>query len=188
MSFAITRDPRPFQQLISSDNLQIPALSLSLIPIFPAGSLDYNPIDQNVYVSTGTMWKAIGGTFITNLTITNQVVSNLTILNKITYISANPPSQPFGDVTADGIIGNLTFNSLDQEPGSTSTATITSFYIGANSYISLTIQEYSGTYSTDGVPFFTVGNVSPGNFILNLINLGNTPLSGQVVVAFRVDN
>src|SRR5271154_7083439 len=166
MSFAITKDCRPFQQVISSENLQIPALSLSLIPIYPAGSLDYNPVDQNVYVSTGAMWKMIGGTFITNLTITNQnvsnltaineAVSNLTVLSKITYTSANPAAQPFGNVTANGIIGNLTFNSLNQEPGSTTGAIISSSFVDANSYISLTIQGYTGTYSIDGIPFFTV--------------------------------
>ena len=61
MSFAISKETRPFQQIITTENLQLPVIPISDATVPPAGSLDYNPEDLNVYVSNGTEWEVIGG-------------------------------------------------------------------------------------------------------------------------------
>ena len=50
-------------QIIATSNLNIPvqALPLNQGQVFPTGSLDYNTVDQNVYVSNGLVWKILGG-------------------------------------------------------------------------------------------------------------------------------
>src|SRR5271154_611551 len=84
MSFAISKDIRPFQQVIVTENLQLPVISLDDIQVLPAGSLNYNPNDGNIYVSNEESWEVVGGSGVfTKLTILSALVSNLTAINEV---------------------------------------------------------------------------------------------------------
>src|SRR5271155_4846744 len=79
-----------------NSELAAPARALPLPGglVYPAGALDYNTVDQNLYVSTGTAWKLVSGSsssvtnfttssaFITNLTALTELVTNLTVVNE----------------------------------------------------------------------------------------------------------
>ena len=40
--------------MITTENLQLPVIPIDDAPVAPAGSLEYNPVDKNVYVGAST--------------------------------------------------------------------------------------------------------------------------------------
>jgi hypothetical protein len=99
---------------------------------------------------------------------------------------AFPPSQAFGNITADGLRGVLTFTTT-LAAGSSATATVFNIYVFSSSTVLVNLVEYTGTPFTDGLPRIWVSNVSNGQFTLVLINEHATnALNGTIKVGFLV--
>ncbi len=104
-----------------------------------------------------------------------------------TTTKATPTLQAFGAVTANAASGVLAF-TVSTSAVSCSTAVITNTNVVAGSEVILTIQKYTGTYMTNGMPAVTredTAGSSAGSFTLNLCNMHATnALSGNLYVAF----
>jgi hypothetical protein len=97
-----------------------------------------------------------------------------------------PPSQAFGNITADGLRGVLTFTTT-LAAGSSATATVFNIYVFSSSTVLVNLVEYTGTPFTNGLPRIWVSNVSNGQFTLVLINEHATnALNGTIKVGFLV--
>jgi hypothetical protein len=97
-----------------------------------------------------------------------------------------PPSQAFGNITADGLRGVLTFTTT-LAAGSSATATVFNTYVFSSSTVLVNLVEYTGTPFTNGLPRIWVSNVSNGQFTLVLINEHSTnALNGTIKVGFLV--
>ena len=60
--------------------------------------------------------------------------------------------------------------------------------IAAGSVIQVSIQNYSGTYFTNGTPYITVGTVAAGSCSINVLNLHTAnALNGVLKIAVAVE-
>jgi hypothetical protein len=103
--------------------------------------------------------------------------------------SVSPASQAFGDVTASGMSGILTF-TVSTAAATCQTATITNSNVVSSTSVILAIQSYSGTPFTNGNPQVyrsNAGGSSTGSFTLYLCNLHATnALSGTLVIHYEL--
>lgn len=104
---------------------------------------------------------------------------------------SSPALQAFGAVTASAASGLLSF-TVSTAAVTCQTAVVTNTNVVAASQVQLTIQGYSGTLVTNGIPSVmrlnTAGS-SAGSFTISLCNLHATnALSGDLRVAFWVLN
>jgi hypothetical protein len=149
------------------------------------------------FPATGTTISGTLGQFFdgTSLITWSQIIpgnwihSSTGPINVAGYIElwrAFPPSQAFGNVTADGLRGVLTFTTT-LAAGSSATATVFNIYVFSSSTVLVNLVEYTGTPFTNGLPRIWVSNVSNGQFTLVLINEHSTnALNGTIKVGFLV--
>lgn len=114
-----------------------------------------------------------------------------TAVGSFSTTSSNPTLQAFGAVTANAASGTLAF-TVSTAALTCGTATITNTNVATSSEVILTIQSYTGTQYTNGIPRVfrqnTAGS-SSGSFVLQLCNDHATnALSGSLYVAFWVLN
>ena len=104
---------------------------------------------------------------------------------------SSPALQAFGAVTANAASGLLAF-TVSTAAQTCVTAVITNTNVAASSEVMLTIQSYSGTMYTNGIPRVLRSNTagsSAGSFTIQLCNDHATnALSGNLFVAFWVLN
>jgi len=97
--------------------------------------------------------------------------------NATTAVTINKPSGVITTVAltnAAGISTSFTVNNSDVEAGS---------QVAAN------VQGYSGTVTTNGIPYAWVDTVAAGSFVVRVTNLGAAnALAGTVKIGFRVNN
>lgn len=102
-----------------------------------------------------------------------------------------PTLQAFGAVVANAASGVLAF-TVNTAAGTCESATVTNTNIVSASQVQLTIQGYSGTLMTDGLPTVSRLNTagsSSGSFVLSLCNMHSAnALSGNLYVGFWVLN
>lgn len=61
--------------------------------------------------------------------------------------------------------------------------------VNATSRISADIISYAGTYVTNGVPIVALGAIVAGtSFAFQIVNVGTQPLSGNITIAFTIEN
>jgi hypothetical protein len=69
----------------------------------------------------------------------------------------------------------------------TTTFTVTNIYINANSNVVAYIENYSGTYGTNGIPKIDVSNVTGGSFDIKITNVAPVnALNGILKIGFTV--
>ncbi len=105
--------------------------------------------------------------------------------------TASPTLQAFGAVTANAASGMLAF-TVSTAAATCSTATVTNTNVATGSQVQLTIQSYTGTEFTNGLPVvsrFNTAGSSSGSFVIKLCNYHATnALSGNLYIAFWVLN
>jgi hypothetical protein len=142
---------------------------------------DFSAVDDNLNIPDDL--RIQGYLSIGSLTMPSNVVNGA-----INTTFAQPASQAFGPVTADGTSGLLTFTS-SLAAASVATAVISNASVRATSLIILTQQSYAGVLFTDGVPQWRVTAKANGSFTLQLANEHATnALSGALTVGFLVIN
>lgn len=104
---------------------------------------------------------------------------------------SNPTLQAFGAVTANAASGTLAF-TVSTAAVTCATAVVTNTNVVTSSSVQLTIQGYTGTKFTNGIPVVTRLNTagsSSGSFTIELCNIHATnALSGNLYVSFWVLN
>jgi hypothetical protein len=114
-----------------------------------------------------------------------------TVAGAISTTISNPVLQAFGAVTANAASGLLSF-TVSTAAVTCATAVVTNTNVVASSFVQLTIQSYTGTDFTNGVPVVSRSNTagsSAGSFTIKLCNTHATnALSGNLFVAFWVLN
>lgn len=90
-------------------------------------------------------------------------------------------------VTLSVLKGVITTFSHTAAAYASNTFTVTNTYVGANSKVNAWIQNYSGTFTTNGLPTVYVDNVTAGAFDITVSNLHNAnALSGTLAIGFQV--
>lgn len=90
-------------------------------------------------------------------------------------------------VTLNQYAGVITTVSATTAGLATSTFTVTSSYALANSVITATILNYTGTYVTNGIPILTINNVTAGTFDVKITNAHATnALAGVLKIGFTI--
>lgn len=83
--------------------------------------------------------------------------------------------------------GVITLTGFTAAAGAMQTATITNNKIVATSNIIATLNNYAGTYGTNGEPILMAVTVAAGSMVLRIGNIhGANALSGDITVSFRV--
>jgi hypothetical protein len=133
--------------------------------------------DLSTFVATGS-----NNTFTGVNTFTKPLASSTATL-AITPGSAGTINQPSGVVNVD-ISGLSALNAL-----TTTTAQVNDNLVTTNSKVIAVIQNYTGTFFTDGIPIIAEINVASGNFVLILGNAAAVaPTNGIVTIIFYVIN
>ena len=91
-------------------------------------------------------------------------------------------------VTANGDVGLITTFSESTAGAATTTFTVNNTGVNANSVVLLTIQNYAGTYGTNGIPVVSVNNIVAGtSFDIKISNVHATnALSGVMKIGFQL--
>lgn len=114
-----------------------------------------------------------------------------TAVGSFSTTTVSPTLQAFGAVTANAASGLLAF-TVTTAAVTCQTATVTNTNVASTSEVILTIQSYSGTQYTNGIPRVFRSNTagsSTGSFIIQLCNDHATnALSGNLYVAFWILN
>lgn len=111
-----------------------------------------------------------------------------TASGSINTISVTPPTQALGDITANGPSGVLNFTT-NLAPQTVFGLTFTNSTLRSTSLIFLTIQGYTGSMFTNGLPIVNVKTRSNGSATLQVSNLHETnPLAGTLTIGFWVLN
>lgn len=90
-------------------------------------------------------------------------------------------------VTLNAVTGVITTVSATTAAVSKSTFTVTDSSVEATSTVIAGVQNYAGTYGTNGLPAVTVNNVVAGAFDVNIINAhASNALAGVLKIGFTV--
>lgn len=90
-------------------------------------------------------------------------------------------------VTINSNSGVITTVSATTAGAAKSTFTVTNSSVEADSVVIVGVQNYAGTYTTNGLPVVTVNNVAAGSFDVNIINAhASNALSGVLKIGFSV--
>jgi hypothetical protein len=90
-------------------------------------------------------------------------------------------------VTLNATAGVITTVSATTAGVSKSTFTVTNSGVSAGSTVIAGIQNYAGTYGTNGIPTVTVNNVTDGAFDINIVNAhASAALAGVLKIGFDV--
>lgn len=90
-------------------------------------------------------------------------------------------------VTINANAGVVTTVSATTAAVSKSTFTVTNSAVEAGSVVTASIEDYAGTYATNGIPVVNINNVVAGAFDVNLVNVhASNALAGVVKIAFNV--
>ena len=90
-------------------------------------------------------------------------------------------------VTINSSAGVITTVSETTAAVTKTTFTVTNSAVQANSTVIAGIQNYSGTYATNGIPVVTVSNVVAGAFDVNVVNVhAANALAGTLAIGFLV--
>jgi len=159
-----------------------------------AGFVAGTTMDTCFYRAAANSWTFNAGT---SLRVPQYICSGCTsaptntAAGAISTTISNPTLQAFGAVTANAASGTLAF-TVSTAALTCGTATVTNTNVAASSEVILTIQSYSGTRYTNGIPVISRANTagsSSGSFIIQLCNDHATnALSGNLYVAFWVLN
>lgn len=121
----------------------------------------------------------------------NGATPSNTARGSVSIPTSSPALQAFGDVTANAPSGTLSF-MVSTTALSCSTAVVTNTNVATSSEVILTIQNYSGTRYTNGIPNIARADTSgssSNSFTLRLCNDHATnALSGNLFIAFWVLN
>lgn len=92
-------------------------------------------------------------------------------------------------VTINKPAGVITTVSLTNAAGISTSFTVNNSDVEAGSQVSANVQGYSGTVTTNGIPYAWVDTVAAGSFVVRVTNLGAAnALAGTVKIGFRVNN
>jgi hypothetical protein len=90
-------------------------------------------------------------------------------------------------VTINSNAGVITTVSATTAGGAKSTFTVTNSSVEAGSIVIAGVQNYAGTYGTNGIPVVTVNNVVAGAFDVNIVNVHDSnALAGVLQIGFSV--
>jgi hypothetical protein len=90
-------------------------------------------------------------------------------------------------VTCNGNSGVVTTVALTTSANTLAgTFTVNNSAVTSTSVIVAHIQNYSGTYLTNGMPFVAVNNVTSGSFDIVVMNTGSSSLNGILKISFIV--
>ena len=154
---------RSSYKVSGSNIMETPAQSLPLPggQVYPAGALDYNPTDQNLYVSNGLVWKALPSvnvsatpTYLAGAGAGTGPTISVTGNNLGGQISVLTGSGP----TASSVVATVVFNgsyvtgpvSVVLSPGNANTAALTGagkVYVGTFGATNFTITVGSSALS-----------------------------------------
>lgn len=83
--------------------------------------------------------------------------------------------------------GVITITGLTAAAGAMQIATVTNSKILANSNVVATLNNYTGTWTTNGEPILMATTIAAGSMILRVGNIhGANALAGNVTISFRV--
>lgn len=90
-------------------------------------------------------------------------------------------------VVTDTSSGVITTVSATTAGAAISTFTLTNQYIKADSVVLVVVENYAGTYATNGLPYVTVGTVAAGSCVINIVNChASNALSGVLKIAYLI--
>lgn len=91
------------------------------------------------------------------------------------------------DVALDGGSGVITTVASTLAAEASITFTVSNASVEADSVVLVSIVDYSGVYSTNGIPIVAVKSIVQGGFDIVLINAhGVNPLNGTLAISFLV--
>lgn len=108
---------------------------------------------------------------------TNLNTPSIVLSGKSAYTQITSSVTPVAVTSSQGFITTV---SLTTAAGSTNTFAITGSIITATSLISITLENYSGVPSTNGVPILSVSDYGSSTANINITNYGTFSLSGTV--------
>jgi hypothetical protein len=150
-------------------------------PLLLASGTDTNITLDLSAKGTGTV------RFISNVSIQNGQTINMG--NAILQTTQVNSSAAFGNVSTNGNSLRLTFTGVTTAAGALETMTVSNSWVTANSYVSVEISNYTGTYFTNGLPTLRVNNVTASAFDIILMNTHATnALSGDLSCRVLVMN
>ena len=90
-------------------------------------------------------------------------------------------------VTINSTSGVITTVSASTAANASDTFTVTNNNVTTSSVILVALQDYSGTFSTNGIPLINADNVSAGSFDVVISNAhGTNALSGTLGISFII--
>jgi hypothetical protein len=103
--------------------------------------------------------------------------------------TANGSAAVAGTITANGSYGQWTVTGLTQAGGATGVVTIKNTAITTASIIRVSLNSYSTTLSTNGIPLPSVTAIIAGQCTLNISNAHSTnALSGTAIIGYSIAN
>lgn len=114
-----------------------------------------------------------------DLSLENPVKYNFSSVTQLTSISTA--------VTCDAVLGRVETVNTTLAANSTVAFTVNCDKIVSSQNIIMSLENYSGTYITNGMPIIEVGNVALGSFTVHLTNIHpSNALSGVITLIFNV--
>lgn len=125
-----------------------------------------------------------------NIMVNNLIADgNEEILNPIAYnyASVTQIGVITDTVNCDSVLGRIVTVNTTLAPNSSTQFIVNSDKIGANSYVMMSMENYSGVYITNGVPICNIGTVVFGGFVVHVTNIHPTnALNGVITLIFKV--
>jgi len=119
-------------------------------------------------------------------TLTNLLSSyNLNVDAPATSGTVSIAAGATGSLNAES--GVITITGLNAAAGASQTVTLDNKKILANSNLLVTLNNYTGTWGTDGEPWLAQATIADGTTVIRIVNANDTnALAGNVTVSFRV--
>lgn len=90
-------------------------------------------------------------------------------------------------VTLNKSCGAIITQSLSTGEDATTSFTLNNSFINSDSTVLVSLNNYSGTYGTNGIPVVSVSSIQNGSCVINISNVhSSNDLDGTVEVAFLV--
>jgi hypothetical protein len=168
----------------------ITRLGISLLAGLAAAGVAYGAND--ITLSTGTQFlpgpRMVDGNDLNiMLGVINKVQDQLDGTKSVGgCVVVGPQATP---ATCNGVRGTVVTTALTNAAGANFAYTINNNLVTAASVIDCTLQAYSGTYTTNGIPIIVSCVPGAGSFIVNLGNAhGANALNGTVKIGFVITN
>lgn len=167
-----------------------------IVSVFPSGGRLVQTTSSSSTDNAIARWDGTNGNAIQNSLAVVDDSGNITTSGtfgtasaplRLTRAVVTQATSNTTAVTANGNCGKITmFGNLTTAAGGTSSAfTVNNSACTATSAVEARVTNYTGTYSTNGIPLAVVSAISAGSFALQISNVhGTNALSGTCTIDF----